>query len=107
MIVDSLNKEIEKSTKEKPCIDMTVKDLKEILKDLDDNMPVVIPSTERFDPDRIIGCFNLVRTAGLIRNDYEEKLVALCLNTTQHGWDISTQIEKSYVPPVWCEKVLF
>lgn len=89
---------------------MTVKDLKEIIKDLDDNMPVVIPSTERFDPNRIIGGFMLVRTAGLIRNDYEEKpVVLLCLNTAQHGWDISTQIKRSYVrsDSAWCEKVLF
>lgn len=86
---------------------MTVKDLKEILKDLDDDMPVVIPSTERFDPNRIIGGFMLVRTAGLIRNDYEEKPVVLCLNTAQHGWNISTQIKRSYVRSAWCEKVLF
>lgn len=102
MIVDILNAEIEELTKV-----MTVQDLKGILKDLDDDIPIVIPSTERFDPNRIIGGLLFVKTAGLLRNDSEEKPVVLCLNSARHGWDISTQIKENYVPSTYCEEVLF
>ena len=54
-------------------MNMTVKELKDILKDLPDDMVVVIPATiEKIDDDyNHIDCFMYVRTAGILETRWE------------------------------------
>ena len=82
---------------------MNVKQLKEILKDLPDDMIVVIPnrSYEEINYSITNGC-NIVMTAGILRGD--EDNTVLCLNTSLDGQDIISQIKDPYIK---CEKVLF
>ena len=86
---------------------MTVKELKDILKDLPDDMVVIIPATnEKIDNDyNHIDCFMHVRIAGILENRWEEK-PALCFNTSEDGMDISSQLKYSGLSTV-CKKVLF
>lgn len=83
---------------------MTVADLKRILENLPDEMPIVIPD----DPDEnynITTNCAFVRTAGILSSDYEEMKV-LCLNTTTDDSKskISDQIDNVSIR---CEEVLF
>lgn len=57
-------------------INMTVADLKRLISDLPDNMPVIIPD----DCVRTFG-FRFVRTASILSYDDSEYRTALCLNT--------------------------
>lgn len=57
----------------------TIKDLKKIIKELPDNMPVVIPVVDIDDINHIYG-FRHVYTAGILRDDCEEDSRVLCLN---------------------------
>ena len=84
---------------------MTVKDLKNILADLPDDMDVIIPIILKTDCN-FIDCFRRVRTAGILKNVYEEHL-ALCLNTAEESFDISRQVRSSGLEATTCEKVLF
>lgn len=83
-------------------MNMTVKDLKEILSDVSDDTPIIIPVITEEDANCILG-FRHVRTAGLLENHHEDK-PALCLNASAYGLDISSQIKRH---DTTCLKVLF
>lgn len=55
---------------------MTIAELKRIISDLPDNMPIIIPD----DSVRIFG-FCFVRIASILSSDVEKYRTALCLNT--------------------------
>lgn len=55
---------------------MTIAELKRIISDLPDNMPIIIPD----DSVRIFG-FCFVRVASILSSDVEKYRTALCLNT--------------------------
>lgn len=57
-------------------INMTVAELKRLISDLPNNMPVIIPD----DCVRTFG-FRFVRTASILSYDDSEYRTALCLNT--------------------------
>lgn len=57
-------------------INMTVAELKRVISDLPDNMPIIIPD----DCVRTFG-FRFVRTASILSYDNSEYRTALCLNT--------------------------
>lgn len=57
-------------------INMTIAELKRVISDLPDNMPVIIPD----DCVRIFG-FRFVRTASILSCDGKKYRTALCLNT--------------------------
>ena len=87
----------------KPTYNMTVGDLKDRLKDLPDDMAVIIPCNEDItDHDHIDG-FKYIRTAGVLECSYEKP--ALCLNTAGE-LDICGQVER-LSNDVSCTKVLF
>lgn len=81
---------------------MTVADLKGILKDLPDDMLVVIP--DRVDENyNILTCCVAVGTAGVLSSQYEATRV-LCLNAIASRADtIAGQITDT----MECEQVLF
>lgn len=74
--------------------DMKVKDLKEIIKDLPDEMLVIIPVIDEDDANRIYG-FRKVRTAGILNCEGEEDRDAFCLNAAAGGQDIADQVHFS------------
>lgn len=84
---------------------MTVKDLKDILEDLPDDMDVIIPVILKTDCN-FIDCFRHVRTAGILKNVYEE-YPALCLNAATGGYDISSQVRTSGLESTTCKRILF
>lgn len=84
-------------------INMTIKDLKNILEGLPDDMPVIIPVIDHDDANSISG-FRYVRTAGVLSDDGEDD--ALCLNSAADGVDIKTQVGM-YDSYIGCDKVLF
>lgn len=71
-------------------INMTVAELKKLISDLPDNMPVVIPVIDEDDCNHILG-FRFVRTAGLLSSDREESKMILCLNAA-NDQDIADQV---------------
>ena len=85
-------------------INLTVGDLKDSIKDLPDDMNVIIPVTIEDDANYIVS-FRHVRTLGVLSNKYEEK-PALCLNGAQDGVDIKTQLNINKLNTT-CDKVLF
>lgn len=64
---------------------MTIAELKRIISDLPDNMPIIIPD----DSVRIFG-FCFVRVATILSSDVEKYRTALCLNTATDD-DITDQ----------------
>ena len=76
-------------------INLTVGNLRDCIKDLPDDMDVIIPVTIE----------DHVRTLGVLSNKYEEK-PALCLNGAQDGVDIKTQLNINKLSTT-CDKVLF
>lgn len=84
---------------------MNIGQLKAILKDLPDDMLVVIPSRSYKENHCYIinGC-NIVTTAGILVSDYEEDRRVLCLNTSESGQDIMSQIKDPFIT---CEKIVF
>ena len=70
---------------------MTVKDLKEVLNECPDNMPIIIPVIDEDDANHIYG-FRHVRTAGVLIAYGEED--AFCLNSADEQ-DIADQINFS------------
>ena len=70
---------------------MHVKDLKKILNDLPDDMPIIIPVIDEDDANHIYG-FRYVRTAGELVCEGEQEPEALCLNAAADGQDIADQI---------------
>lgn len=85
-------------------INLTVGDLKDSIKDLPDDMDVIIPVTIEDDANYIVS-FRHVRTLGVLSNKYEEK-PALCLNGAQDGVDIDTQLNLNKLSTT-CDNVLF
>ena len=85
-------------------INLTVGYLKDRIKDLPDDMDVIIPVTIEDDANYIVS-FRHVRTLGVLSNKYEEK-PALCLNGAQDGVDIETQLNLNKLSTT-CDKVLF
>ena len=83
---------------------LTIGILKEAIKDLPDDMDVIIPVTIENDANYIVS-FRHVRTLGIVTNKYEEK-PALCLNSAQDGADIDTQLHINKLGTT-CDKVLF
>lgn len=85
-------------------INLTIGELKKLIKDLPDDMDVIIPVTIEEDANYIVS-FRHVRTLGVLSNKYEEK-PALCLNGAQDGVDIKTQLNLNKLSTT-CDKVLF
>lgn len=81
---------------------MTVADLKRILEDLPDNMPVVIPARVDENYNILTNCV-AVGTAGVLSSPYDATRV-LCLNAIANRADtIAGQINDT----MECEQVLF
>ena len=71
---------------------MYVKDLKKILNELPDDMPIIIPVINEDDANHIYG-FRHVRTAGVLESYGEDN--ACCLNAAADGQDIADQVHFS------------
>lgn len=84
---------------------MHVKDLKKILNELPDDMPIIIPVIDEDDANYIYG-FRYVRTAGRLLCGWEQEPEALCLNAAADGQDIADQIHFSG-KDVGVNKILF
>lgn len=84
---------------------MTIADLKEIIKDLPNNMPVIIPVVDEDNCNHIFS-FRFVRTAGLLSDEGEEYRTVLCLNAAADENDIADQVRFSR-RNVNVEKILF
>ena len=75
--------------------DMRVKDLKNIIDKLPDDMLVVIPVIDEDDANHMYG-FRRVRTAGVLVDEYsEEDKEVLCLNAAWNDQDIADQVHFS------------
>lgn len=74
--------------------DMRVKDLKNILDKLPEDMVVIIPVISGDDSNYISG-FRKVRTAGILVCDSEKEREVLCLNAAADGQDIADQVHFS------------
>ena len=83
---------------------MTVKELKEVLNECPDNMPVIIPVIDEDDVNHIYG-FRHVRTVGVLMCNGEED--ACCLNTAEDGQDIADQVHFCSVKNVGVKSILF
>ena len=70
---------------------MRVKELKHILKQLPDDMAVIIPVIDEEDANHIYG-FRHVRTAGILISEGEQDQEVLCLNAAADGQDIADQV---------------
>lgn len=75
-------------------IDMRIKDLKNMINELPDEMIVVIPVIDEEDANHIYG-FRKVRTAGILVCDGEDDREALCLNAAADEQDIADQVHFS------------
>lgn len=88
---------------------LTVLALKEALKDLPDDMVVILPDVMLTDKDRITG-FKYLTTMGIVSCPYEPQK-ALCLSSSDYGLDISGQIKRTHVKgltPICCvDKVIY
>ena len=71
-------------------LNMTIAELKRLISDLPDNMPVIIPVIDEDDCNRIFG-FRFVRTAGILSCDGEECRTVLCLNAA-YDQDIAAPV---------------
>lgn len=84
---------------------MTIGQLKAILKDLPDDMLVVIPNRADKENNYHITCgCNIVKTAGILVSDEEADGRVLCLNTSESGQDIMSQIKDPFIT---CEEIVF
>lgn len=81
---------------------MAIKDLKNIINDLPDDMPVIIPVISEDDCDHVFG-YRYIRTAGILSCAFEEDKRVLCLNGANEC-DIADQVRNKNVT---CECVLF
>ena len=86
-------------------MNLTVKMLKEALEDLPDDMNVVMAITREEDCNNFLS-FKHVRTAGILKDKADEDNPVICLNTSENGLDISSQVKK-YNPYITCEKILW
>lgn len=77
---------------------LTVHDLKEALKDLPNNMPVVLADPTTISPDQICG-FYLLRTIGILEDASQPEgsieRTVVCLNGAEEGSNLASQIENS------------
>lgn len=73
---------------------MTIGDLKEVIKDLDDGMLMAIPVVDEEDVNHIYG-FRLVRTAGILHTEADDPKDVLCLNSATGEKDIADQVYSS------------
>lgn len=80
---------------------MTVGDLKNILENIPNDTPVIMPVITEDNADNILG-FRYVRTAGILESEYEDDQ-AFCLNSSNE-FSIQDQL-KSH--DTICKKVLF
>ena len=76
--------------------DMKIKDLKNIIDKLPDDMLVVIPVIDEDDANHIYG-FRKVRTAGILVDEYSDdsEKEVLCLNAAANEQDIADQVHFS------------
>ena len=84
---------------------MRVKDLKQILEQLPDDMAVIIPVIDEEDANHIYG-FRHVRTAGVLISDGEQDREVLCLNASADRYDIADQVYFSGIDVV-VKEILF
>lgn len=70
---------------------MTIKDLKNIINNLPDDMIIVIPVVDEDNVNSILG-FRKVRTAGILVCETESDPEVLCLNGAMNGQDIADQV---------------
>lgn len=98
--MDILEKENEKMEKN----NLTVGALRDCIKDLPDDMDVIIPLSSAEDAN-YIDSFRHARTVGIVSNKYEEK-PALCINSSKDGLDIYAQLNLNKRGTT-CDKVLF
>ena len=75
---------------------MKIKDLKNLIDKLPDDMLVIIPVIDEEDANHIYG-FRKVRTAGVLVDDYAEdsEKEVLCLNAAANDQDIADQVHFS------------
>lgn len=73
---------------------MRVKDLKDILNKLPDDMAIVIPVIDEYDANKIFG-FRYMRTAGILVCEGEKDREVLCLNAAADDQDIADQVSFS------------
>ena len=89
-------------------INVTVRDLRDCLEGLPDDMDVIIPVCEESDSNNILG-FRHVRTIGILENVYEPK-PAFCMAASENGADmyslIGRNLDKS-TRNTKCTKLLF
>lgn len=91
--LEGMAKQLLTKEKKRKCMkNMTVKDLKEILNECPDNMPVIIPVIDEDDANHIYG-FRHVKTVGILTSDGEED--ACCLNAAADEQDIADQVHFS------------
>lgn len=75
---------------------MTVKDLREILNALPEDMLIVMPVVDQNDVNYIYG-FLKIGTAGILVCEAEEEREVFCLNVRYDGKDLSYQVQTSGV----------
>lgn len=85
-------------------INLKVRDLKDCLKDLPDDMNVIIPVCSIGDENVILG-FRHARTVGLLENRYEKE-PALCVATARDGADLYSLMNFNKRTST-CTKLLF
>ena len=85
--------------------DMRIKDLKDIINNLSDDLLVIIPVIDEDNANKIMG-FRKVRTAGLLSCEGEDDREAICLNAAADGQDIADQVYFSG-KDVSVEEILF
>lgn len=84
---------------------MRVRDLKEILKDLPDDMLILVPVTSDLYVNEILG-FRKVLTAGIVACGTEEDYEAFSMNGASEGNDIVSQVANSGLN-ITVKKVLY
>lgn len=72
-------------------INVTVRDLRECLEGLPDDMDVILAVGDVDDPNVILG-YRHIRAVGLLENKYEPKQ-ALCLAASENGADMYSLME--------------
>lgn len=84
---------------------LTIGKLKEILNNLPDDLPIIMPVISEENANDIYG-FRYIRTAGVLCDQGEKDDHVLCLNAAADGYDLVDQIHFSG-KGVSVESVLF
>lgn len=71
-------------------MNITIAKLKNIIANLPDNMPVIIPVTDERNCNLILG-FRFARTAGILSYEYENPKEVFCINAADNQ-DIAEQV---------------